>query len=305
MKKLLKNKKQLAILGAVIATILVLGLAFKFLYHGNSSENLFLEEKGESRASAKSSKKVLAKFNGGKVTLREAQNELNKLIAQNPGLDGLVFENLTFEQKEALIKEVALKEMSYKEAKRINLHRNKDFKEAVRMFESQLLQQALYIKLSQEAVKEDNLKKNYDEVAATLKDKKDYRVRFISLKTKEKSDSLHKHLSKYPKSFEYQAKIKSLDKETAKKGGDLGFILETALPLPFAQQARTLEKGEISKPFFMAEKWFIIKLEDTRDAKLLTFEETKNNLAQSLSAKAVQDFIESSLKKAQIDILVD
>ena len=247
---------------------------------------------------------IVANYKGGYVTANQAQIELNKLAVQNPDLKGITFESLNNDQKEIIIKEIVLKEIAYKEAKKERLNKEKDYKQALKLFETELLKQKLFVKITEDAKKEENLKKNYDELVKNLKDKQDIRISYIALKTEKEANSLHKILTKYPNSFVKQAKLKSIDKETAKNGGDLDFIIEDALPKEIALHAKQLEKGEISKAFKLADKWVIIKLEDLRPAKIAKFEDAKQALATSLSQKALQDFISESIQDANISIVV-
>ena len=247
---------------------------------------------------------IVANYKGGYVTANQAQIELNKLAVQNPDLKGIAFESLNNDQKEIIIKEIVLKEIAYKEAKRERLNKEKDYKQALKLFETELLKQKLFVKITEDAKKEENLKKNYDELVKNLKDKQDIRISYIALKTEKEANSLHKILTKYPNSFAKQAKLKSIDKETAKNGGDLDFIIEDALPKEIVYNAKQLEKGEISKAFKLADKWVIIKLEDLRPAKIAKFEDAKQALATSLSQKALQDFISESIQDANISIVV-
>ena len=115
---------------------------------------------------------------------------------------------------------------------------------------------------------------------------------------------IYQSLLKSPNSFANQAKRKSLDKEVGKKGGDLGFILEDALPAEVVKQARTVAKSQIAKPVLTSSKWVIVKLEDERPAEITSFEKSKDALAQNLAKKAIEDFVSQSLEKAQISILV-
>ena len=66
-----------------------------------------------------------------------------------------------------------LKEISYKKAKARSLNKDKDYQEALKIFESELLKQKLFIALAKEATDEKNVKKNYDELVVKLKNKKD------------------------------------------------------------------------------------------------------------------------------------
>jgi len=286
----MKNKKIII----TISSLVILGIASFATY------NFYI--KSSNKGSAEEN--IVANYKGGYVTLNQAQIELNKLAVQNPDLKGITFESLNNDQKEIIIKEIVLKEIAYKEAKKERLNKEKDYKQALKLFETELLKQKLFVKITEDAKKEENLKKNYDELVKNLKDKQDIRISYIALKTEKEANSLHKILTKYPNSFVKQAKLKSIDKETAKNGGDLDFIIEDALPKEIALHAKQLEKGEISKAFKLADKWVIIKLEDLRPAKIAKFEDAKQALATSLSQKALQDFISESIQDANISIVV-
>ena len=250
------------------------------------------------------SKIIVANYEGGKVTLGDTNAVITKLAVQNAKLKGVSFYQLTADQKETIIKEAALKEISYKEAKRRKLDKDEDYQEALKLFESELLKQKLFIALAKEASEEKNVRKNYDELVAKLKDKKDLRISYIIVKTENEAETLYQTLLKYPNSFASQAKRKSLDKEVAKKGGDLGFAMEDSLPAEVAKQAKLLTKGQISKPIQVTDKWAVIKLEDYRPAEITPYEKSKDALAQNFAKKAIEDFVSQSLEKAKISILV-
>lgn len=263
-----------------------------------------LSSKEENLSTNDPSKVIVSNYNGGQVTLKDAANELDKLIAKNEKLKGLTFDKLSSDQKEAIVKEVVLKDMAYKEAKKRNLNKDKDYQEALKLFETELLKQKLFIALANEAKEEKNVKKNYDELSEKLKGKKDLRISYIAVKTESEAEALYQSLLRSPSSFAAQAKRKSLDKEIAKKGGDLGFIIEDALPAEVVKQARTVNKGQIAKPIQTSGKWVIVKFEDERLAEIVPFEKSKDALAQNLAKKAIEDFISQSFEKAKISILV-
>ena len=147
-------------------------------------------------------------------------------------------------------------------------------------------------------------KKNYDELAATLKNKKDFRISYIAVKTENEAGAIYRLLAKLPNTFASQARKKSIDLEVAKKGGDLGFVTEDMLPADVLQQTKTLQKGRISKPFFTNGKWVIIRLDGERPAEILPFEKTKDAVAQNLVKKAIEEFVSQSMEKAKINFLV-
>jgi peptidyl-prolyl cis-trans isomerase C len=236
------------------------------------------------------------------VNLKEVEIELNKLILQNDKLRGITFDQLTKDQKEVLIKEAVLKQIFSKEAKKRNLNKSKEYKEALLLIEAELLKQQLFADIAKKSGSKENVQKEYDRLVAELVGKKDIRISYISVKTKKEAKSLYTYLVKRPKYFADQAKKKSLDKESAKKGGDLGFVLKDNLQTEITDQINNLKKGEVSKPISLNDKWVLIKLEDERDAQVAKFEDVKDTLSQSLAEKALQKFIASSLKEAKISI---
>jgi peptidyl-prolyl cis-trans isomerase C len=285
----MKNKKLIITISSL--AILAIASFTTYNFYTKSSDQKSAEEN------------IIANYKGGYVTLGQAQTQLNQLAVQNPDLKGITFESLNNDQKEIIIKEIVLKKIAYKKAKKEKLNKQKDYKQALKLFKTELLKQKLFIKITQDAKKEENLRSNYDELVKNLKDKQDIRISYIALKTQKEANSLHKILTKYPNSFAKQAKLKSIDKETAKNGGDLDFIIEDALPKEIVDNAKTLDKGKISQPFKLADKWVIIKLEDLRPAKIAKFEDIKQALAISLSQKALQDFISKSIANANISIV--
>lgn len=250
-----------------------------------------------------SAKTVIATYSDGEITVKDIKIELEKLIVKNNKFKDLTFEKLTAEQKEIFIKELILKEISYKKAKAKSLNKDKDYQEALKIFESELLKQKLFIVLVKEATDEKNVKKNYDELVIKLKNKKDINIGYIAVKSKKEANQIYQSLLKSPASFATQARKKSLDKETAKKGGNLGFILEDAIPSEIINQARKAGKGNFAKPIKFTNKWIIVKFEDERPAKIAPYQEVKEVLAQNLAKNAIESFISKTLEEAKINIL--
>lgn len=252
-----------------------------------------------------SAKTTIAEYNGGKITLRDAELEIGKIIAKNSKLTGLKFNNLTTDQQESLVKDIVLRKVLAKEAKKRGLHKTENYETALDLFETQLLQQELLVDLAKEAKAEENLKKKYDELVKDMASKEDFRISYIVVKKKSEATSIHRYLKKHPKYFASQAKNKSLDKETAKKGGDLGFVMEDILPQQILSKVKELKEGEITSPIEIGDQWVIVKLAKRRTAEILPYEEAKENLANNLAQKSVQDFVVKSLEDAKIKLSID
>jgi peptidyl-prolyl cis-trans isomerase C len=245
---------------------------------------------------------IVASYNDGKVSLKDVESQINKLTSQNDKLNDSNFYQLNTNQKENLIKEIVLKKIYVKEAKKRSLDKDEDYKQALIGFESELLRQKLLIALAKDVDEEKDLEENYKKLIAKTKEKKDIKISYIIVKTKNEAFDIYHSILKSPNSFTATAKKKSLDKETAQQGGNLGFVMEDFLPISIVKQARSVVKGEIAKPIQSADKWLIIKLVDERPAKITSFNESKRIMLRNLQQKAVEDFIKKSLEKAKINI---
>lgn len=249
-------------------------------------------------------KVIVSTYNEGEITLQDINVEIDKIISQNSKLSDLTFTKLTAEQKDYLIKEVTLRKIAYKEAKKRGLEKDKDYQFAIKTFESELLKQKLMLTLVKDATEEKSVRKKYQEIVNKIDEKKDIRIAYIVVNNEDEARSIYKSLLISPNSFDNIAKKQSLDKETAKNGGDLGFVIEDILPEELVKQARNTVKGKFSKPVNLYGKWFIVKFIDERQAVLMVYEKIKDSLAKNLATKAVEDFIIRNIEKAKIKIIV-
>lgn len=267
------------------------------------ASTLFLSSCAANNASEKKDT-VIATYKGGDVTLEEAKISVRKLIAKNKELKGITFKNLTSEQREALIKKIILSEISFKEAKKRDLHKQKDIKRAIKSFEADLLQRELYFDLAKNASSDEIVKKHYEDSVKKMSGQEEVRLRYISLATKKEADSLYAKLKRKPKTFAYYAKKKSLDKELAKKGGDLGYVLKSQLSVDVAKQAFSLKIKSVSKPIKSKGRWNIIKVENRRKVEIAKFEDIKATLAKKLAQDAIKKFAADKITNAEISISV-
>jgi parvulin-like peptidyl-prolyl isomerase len=264
-----------------------------------------------------------------KVTLSQAQSELDRILGQKTNKEAdkktntqsqenqphIKFSNLTKPQKETIIKDIILKQISLKTAKKQNLHQEADYQQAVKNFKETLLIQKLYLQIAQNASTEAKAQEHYNKLKTQIAGKEDLRVRYIAFNSQKEATRVRKKLNKYPKSFSTYAKRYSTHKETGNKGGDLGFVLEEALPVKIKEIAKDLKKQQISQPIKLQQAinnqqntaqnniWVIVKLIDKRPAKITDYDQAKNTLKQSLASKALQGFKAEKMKEAKVDIL--
>jgi len=148
-------------------------------------------------------------------------------------------------------------------------------------------------------VGDDVLKQDYEAMKARVGNK-EYKLSHILLENEDDAKKVAAQLKKGAK-FAKVAKAKSKDPGSADKGGDLGWSVPANFVQPFAEAASKLAKGQISAPVQTQFGWHVIKLEDTRELKVPTFEEMKPNLEKRKQQESVQKVIAELRDKAKIE----
>lgn len=144
---------------------------------------------------------------------------------------------------------------------------------------------------------DDVLRQEFDKINKQ-RGNKEYKVSHILLKTEDEAKAVAEQLK--TGKFEDVAMDKSQDPGSSVKGGDLGWAVPSNFVKPFADAMVGLNKGQISAPVQSQFGWHIIKLEDSRDMKVPSFEEVKPNLAQHMQQQLVQKAIAEQRAKATI-----
>lgn len=88
----------------------------------------------------------------------------------------------------------------------------------------------------------------------------------------------------------------------AEEGGDLGWLGRGQTVKPFEDALFTLKKGEVSAPVRTRFGFHLIRVEDRKDAGLMTFEEVRPVIRDMLASEKAADQINKLLDKA-VDLL--
>jgi parvulin-like peptidyl-prolyl isomerase len=97
--------------------------------------------------------------------------------------------------------------------------------------------------------------------------------------------------------FEELAKKYSDDPGSRTRGGDLGFFSKGDMVPEFEKAAFSLNVGSVSEPILTDFGYHIIKVEEKRAARKLTYDDIKNDLKELLYQKNAQKRYESWLKE--------
>ena len=128
---------------------------------------------------------------------------------------------------------------------------------------------------------------------------KEYHVRHILVATEAEAKDIIAKLKGGAK-FEDLAK-QSKDAGSADNGGDLDWAAPSSFPKVFSDAFVKLQKGQITDtPVQTPNGFHVIKLDDTRAAKLPTLEEVKPQIAEALQQKKLQAYQEEMIKKAKV-----
>ena len=146
-------------------------------------------------------------------------------------------------------------------------------------------------------ISDDELKQEFEKINKQ-RGTKEYKVSHILLKTEADAKVVADQLKN--SKFEDVAMDKSQDPGSSVKGGDLGWAVPSNFVKPFGDTMVALSKGQISAPVQSQFGWHIIKLEDTRDLKVPSYDEVKPNLTQHMQQQLVQKAITEQRAKATI-----
>ncbi len=147
------------------------------------------------------------------------------------------------------------------------------------------------------------------------------RLRHILIKVKEdatpaekkaaqdKAFAIKKELDSGAIDFDDAVKKYTDDKESADRGGDLGYVVRGMLPPEVEAVAFKMQVGDNSQPVDSKFGWHILRLEEKRAAQKLRYDAVKDDLEQVLSQNAfaaeLGDYLKELRKDAKIQVFVD
>jgi peptidyl-prolyl cis-trans isomerase C len=237
--------------------------------------------------------KVLAKVNGEAITEQDVSTAIDDVGAEYPNLPP---ENLRTLTLEFLIE---MKIVAQK-AKAEKIDQTEDFKRRMAYVQQRVLMQQLLLREATAATSDAAVKKFYDEQVAQIKPVEEVRARHILVENEDDAKKIVVRL-KGGEDFAKVAKELSKDPGSGAEGGDLGFFTQDRMVPEFAAAAFALKPGDLSAPVKTQFGWHVIKLEERRQRPLPAFDQIKDRVAQSLAARAQQEFLANLRKDAKIE----
>jgi peptidyl-prolyl cis-trans isomerase C len=250
----------------------------------------------------KESGTVLATIDGDDISLQEFNKELDKIPANMKMLVA------TQTGKKNYLDRLIIKRLLLKEAKKEKVETEKEFQDRLSDIKDQLLiESVLKKKITADAkITDEDLKKYYDANKESFKKDKEINTRHILLKSDEEAKQVQARLQK-GEDFAELAKKYSIDPQAAQSGGELGYHPKGTLMPEYEEAASKLTKvGQISGIVRTKYGFHIIKLEGTRPAAYVPFDEVKEfmkqKIAQEKQTELLDKYVNDLKKGAKITI---
>jgi len=224
-------------------------------------------EPGKAGETKTASDKVIATVNSDKIMESDFQGYLQmrqQQLGPIPDKD---------KERKIALDEMIEKTLLAQHAADTKLDQDPEVNALMKRVREEILVQAVKRKLLHDSpITDDDVKKRFEtEVANTHKT--EYKVRHILVKEESEAKDILAQLQKGA-SFEKLAKEKSIDTQSGKSGGELGWVNQGMVVPEFFNAVMPLKKGTVSAaPVKSDFGWHIIKVEDTRALKIPTYEQ--------------------------------
>ena len=205
-------------------------------------------------------------------------------------------------QVQAQIKDNLIKgEIVAQEAMKAGMDKSPEVMDQLDFVKQQLLVRAYVADyMKKNPIKDEALKAEYNK-AKSLEGDKEYKAQHILVEDEKDAKNLIAQIKKGG-NFDKLAKEKSKDAGSKDQGGKLEWTMPGNFVKPFSEAMVKLKKGEMTQePVKTPYGYHIIKLEDTRGAKVPTFDEVKDKIRQSQQQTMMTKLLDDLRAKAKVD----
>lgn len=233
----------------------------------------------------------VATVNGKAIPASKVDQVVKQVVAQGKQADSP-------QLREAIKKDLIGREVLIQEADKKGFGTHADVKAALENARQSIIINAMladYVKKN--PIKDADIKAEYDKYKAQVGEK-EYHARHILVATEDEAKAI---IAKLKAGGKFEELAKQSKDGSAANGGDLDWASPASYVPEFSKAMVALQKGAITEtPVKSQFGYHVIKLEDTRAAKIPAFEEVKQQVAESLQQRKLQAFREDLMKKAKI-----
>ncbi len=233
----------------------------------------------------------VATVNGKPIPAARVDQIVKQVVAQGKQADSP-------QLREAIKKDLINREVLLQEADRQGVATRPEVKMALDNARQSIIINAMlqdYVKKN--PVKDADIKAEYDKYKAQVGDK-EYHARHILVGTEEEAKAI---IAKLKAGGKFEELAKQSKDGSAANGGDLDWASAASYVPEFSAAMVKLNKGQITEtPVKTQFGYHVIKLEDTRPAKVPSFDEVKQQVAESIQQKRLAAYRDELAKKAKI-----
>lgn len=234
---------------------------------------------------------VIATVNGDKI-MKSSLDGYMKILKKSGKAD-----------KQAALEDLIATEIALQAAKTTKLIERPTVQKAISDYtRNVLLKTWTKEKVDSFKISDEDIKKAYDERVTKLASK-EFNARHILVKAEDEAKAIIKELSGGA-DFAKLAKEKSTG-PSGSNGGSLGWFKAQTMVPAFANAVKGMKKGAVSLEAVKTQfGYHVIKLEDSRDAKLPTLESLKPQLKRVTAQIKMLDYMKELKKTADIKIIL-
>ncbi|MBI3571388.1 MAG: peptidylprolyl isomerase [Gammaproteobacteria bacterium] len=254
------------------------------------------------KEAAKEADKVIATIDGEKIMQSDYQSYLQlrqQQVGPIPDKD---------KEKKVVLDEMIEKMLLAQHAVSSKLDQDPEVSSLMKRVREEILVQAVKRKLLRDnPITDDDVKKRFEQEVENTH-KTEYKVRHILVKEEADAKAILAQLGKGAK-FDKLAKDKSIDTQSGKNGGELGWVNQGMVVPEFFNAVMAMKKGAVSAaPVKSDFGWHIIKVEDTRPLKIPTFEQfmsdqrARANIYRKMQDDKIGNLVKDIKGKAKITV---
>jgi len=233
----------------------------------------------------------VATVNGKPIPAAKVDQIVKQVVAQGKQADSP-------QLREAIKKDLINREVMIQEAEKQGVANRPDVKIALDNARQSIVINAMlqdYVKKN--PVKDADIKAEYDKYKAQVGDK-EYHARHILVATEDEAKAI---IAKLKAGGKFEELAKQSKDGSAANGGDLDWASAASYVPEFSAAMVKLNKGQITEtPVKTQFGYHVIKLEDTRAAKVPGFDEVKQQVAESIQQRRLAAYRDELAKKAKI-----
>lgn len=233
----------------------------------------------------------VATVNGKPIPAAKVDQIVKQVVAQGKQADSP-------QLREAIKKDLINREVMIQEAEKQGVANRPDVKMALDNARQSIVINAMlqdYVKKN--PVKDADIKAEYDKYKSQVGDK-EYHARHILVGTEDEAKAI---IAKLKAGGKFEELAKQSKDGSAANGGDLDWASPASYVPEFSAAMVKLNKGQYTDtPIKSQFGYHVIKLEDTRAAKVPSFDEVKQQVAESIQQRRLAAYRDELAKKAKI-----